>query len=90
MTEQQNPVPSPPWWKFGHVWLVLSGPAIVVVAGFITLWLAIRSPDPVVTSDEYRQSVKTTRAHEASDATSLTPAMQARNHAQTGAPAAKP
>ena len=20
------------WWKFGHVWLVIAGPAIVVVA----------------------------------------------------------
>ena len=25
-----------PWWKFGHVWLVVSGPAIVVAASFIT------------------------------------------------------
>ena len=36
----------PPWWKFGHVWLVVSGPAIVVVAGVFTLYLAIRTPDP--------------------------------------------
>ena len=32
-----------PWWKFGHVWLVMAGPAVVVVAGFITLYLAMRT-----------------------------------------------
>ena len=42
---------SAPWWKFGHVWLVISGPAVVVVAGFYTLFLAIRTPDPVVADD---------------------------------------
>jgi hypothetical protein len=31
MTQEQTNS-SAPWWKFGHVWLVISGPAIVVVA----------------------------------------------------------
>lgn len=48
--------PSAPWWKFGHVWLIISGPAIVIVAGFVTLWLAISRPDPVVAEDYYRKS----------------------------------
>ena len=26
-----------PWWKFGHVWLVIAGPLIVIVAGFVAL-----------------------------------------------------
>ena len=26
-----------PWWKFGHVWLVLAGPIIVVIAGLTTV-----------------------------------------------------
>ena len=39
--------PSGPWWKVGHMWLVVAGPLIVVVASFVTLWLAIRTPDPV-------------------------------------------
>jgi len=29
-----------PWWRFGMVWFMLSGPAIVVVAGFVTLAIA--------------------------------------------------
>jgi hypothetical protein len=92
MTQMQQPEPAQPWWHFGHVWLIIAGPAIVVVAGFITLWLAIRTPDPVITPEDYRQLNKTLQA----DPSSVAPAMQARNHAQTGvprvsdAPAAKP
>lgn len=63
---------SGPWWKYGHVWLVVSGPAIVVVAGFITLYLAITRPDPLI--DKTLES----------DSASRAPALQGRNHAQTG------
>lgn len=81
---------SAPWWKFGHVWLVISGPAVVVVAGFVTLYIAWRIPDPVVADDYYRQGIDINKTLEAKDA-SLTPAMQARNHAATGVvPEAKP
>ncbi|MES2611411.1 MAG: FixH family protein [Pseudomonadota bacterium] len=71
-----------PWWKFGHVWLVISGPAIVVVAGFATLWLAIARPDPVVAEDYYRQGIEINKTLE-DKAGSLSPAMKARNHAAT-------
>jgi uncharacterized protein len=37
-----------PWWRHGMVWLVISGPAVVVVAGFATLAIAIAYPDPVL------------------------------------------
>ena len=75
--------PSPPWWKFGHVWLVISGPAIVVVASFITFYLAAVGQDPVIEEDYYRKGIeinKTLRENPAS----LAPATQARNHAATG------
>lgn len=74
-----------PWWKFGHVWLVIAGPSIVVVASFITLYLAITRPDPVVTEDYYLKGIEINKTLGASvqDA-SLAPAVQARNHAQTG------
>lgn len=65
-----------PWWKFGHVWLIVAGPAVVVVASFITLYLAISIPDPVVTDQFRGPSTATSEA--------LAPAMQARNHAATG------
>lgn len=76
-----------PWWKFGHVWLVLAGPAVVVVAGFVTLYLAVRSPNPIVTEADYRAGVKVDAVH-ADAKTSLAPAIQARNHAATGLPPA--
>ena len=29
-----------PWWRYGMVWLVISGPLMVVVASFVSAWLA--------------------------------------------------
>ena len=76
------PVPSAPWWKFGHVWMVVAGPAIVVVASFITLYLAVSRPDPVISEDYYRQGIDINKTI-GNDA-SLAPALQAGNHAATG------
>jgi len=80
-----NQAVSQPWWKYGHVWLVISGPAVVVVAGFVTLYLAIRMPDPVVDADYYRKGIEINKTLDDA-ASSLAPAVQARNHAQTGVP----
>lgn len=66
MSEMSNP--SPVWWRVPMVWLVISGPAIVVVASFVTLALAILNPDPVLDT-----SAVASRAEQ--------PAVQARNHA---------
>jgi hypothetical protein len=52
------------------VWLVIGGPLVVVVAGIATLVIAIRNPDPVLTSAPV------------SDPSQL-PAVQGRNHAAT-------
>lgn len=73
-----------PWWNYGHVWMIIAGPAIVVVAGFVTLYLAIRHPDPVQASYYTQGPVK--GAGEGPAATQLVPAELARNHAQTGVP----
>ena len=81
-----------PWWKFGHVWLVLAGPAVVVVASLVTFYLAATRVDPMVTEDYYRKGIEINRSLDKdASAASLAPAVQARNHAATGvAPAAKP
>ena len=69
------------------MWMVVGGPAIVVVAGFVTLWLAIRTPDPVYSDDiRVRGAATMQPAEEAGEAGALAPAMQARNHAATGGP----
>jgi hypothetical protein len=88
MEKQNAPVPAP-WWKFGHVWMILAGPAVVVVAGFVTLYLAVRTPDPVVSEDYYRQGIEINKTLEGKE-TALAPAVQARNHAATGVPPAAP
>ena len=63
--------PVQPWWRIRMVWLALGGPALVVVASFVTLALAIHGRD--------RPLVETAAAQ----AEAQTPAMQARNHAVT-------
>jgi hypothetical protein len=76
---------SAPWWKFGHVWLIISGPVVVVVASFITLYLAVTRPDPVVGADDYRKGIEINKTlGNDVQAASMAPAVQARNHAQTG------
>jgi hypothetical protein len=88
--DTQNPSSPQPWWRFGHVWLVLSGPAIVVVAGFVTLYLALSGADPV-DQNYYQKGIEINRTL-ATTPESLAPAVQARNHAATGVkpPAAQP
>ena len=44
-----------PWYREPWPWLLMAGPAIVVVAGFFTLGLAIQSADGLVADDYYKQ-----------------------------------
>lgn len=81
-----SPERSGPWWRYGHVWLLIAGPAAVIVAGFVTLWLAVRSPDPVIDADYYRRGIEINKALAREKA--LLPAVQGRNHAAT--PPAQP
>lgn len=70
-----------PWWKFGYVWMVISGPLVVMVASFITLYFAIKIPDPVV-ENYYVKGMEINKTLAAEKG--LAPAMKARNHAATG------
>lgn len=71
-----------PWWKHGYVWMILAGPAVVVVAGIATFVIAVRTPDPVVATDYYRRGVEMNQTLRARDKATL-PAVQGRNHAAT-------
>lgn len=71
------------WWRFGHVWLVIAGPAVVVVAGFVTFYLAASGQDPVLDEDYYRKGIEINKTLSDNPA-SLAPAIKARNHAATG------
>ena len=76
-----------PWWSFGMVWMIIAGPAVVVVAGFATLYLAITIPDPVLPTEALnpRNAIENQQKLDAA----MAPAIQARNHAATGVVPAK-
>lgn len=57
--------------------MLISGPAMVVVAGFFTYYLAVRAPDPVLPTQPASGTGQASGISEA-------PAVQARNHAATG------
>jgi hypothetical protein len=59
-----------PWWRYPIVWLVIAGPAIVVVASVITMGLAMNGADPVLDTSA-SQVARPSQA----------PAVRARNHA---------
>lgn len=83
--QNSSSTPTVPWWKFGHVWLVFAGPAIVVVASFITLYIAVTRVDPVISEDYYQKGIEINKTlGSTATASSLAPALQARNHAATG------
>ena len=46
-----------PWYREPWPWLLMSGPAVVIVAGFLTLWLAVRSDDGLVADDYYKRGL---------------------------------
>lgn len=48
---------SHPWYRQTWPWLLMLGPLVVVVAAFVTLWLAIRSNDGLVADDYYKQGL---------------------------------
>lgn len=48
---------SEPWYRHLWPWLLIAGPAAVIVAGLATLWLAIESADGLVADDYYRQGM---------------------------------
>lgn len=72
-----------PWWKYGYVWYIITGPTLVIIAGFITLYLAMTRPDPVIDDNYYRNGIEINKRLDAKR-DSLAPAMQARNNAATG------
>jgi len=50
-----------PWYREPWPWILMSGPAIVVVAGLATAWLAVRSDDGLVVDDYYKQGLAINR-----------------------------
>jgi hypothetical protein len=57
------------WHKEPWPWILMLGPALVIVAGFVTAWLAVVSNDGLVNDDYYKQGMtvnqRLQRDHEA-------------------------
>lgn len=68
MTAQKNPKA---WWREPMMWIVVGGPLSVVVAATVTAAIAWNGADPVLATEQ-------PTAHKAS---SMQPALKARNHA---------
>lgn len=85
MSTDASPLPlALPWWRYGLVWLVISGPAVVVVAGLITAWIAVRSQDQVVDENYYQSGLNINKTlAEQERLRALAPALKGRNHAAT-------
>jgi uncharacterized protein len=50
-----------PWYREPWPWILIAGPAIVVVAGFITLYIAITLSDPLVVDNYYKEGLAINR-----------------------------
>ena len=48
---------SEPWYRHRWPWLLMAGPATVVVAGIVTTVIAVRTSDPLVADDYYKQGL---------------------------------
>lgn len=46
-----------PWYREPWPWLLMAGPAIVVVAGIVTAWIAVTHEDGLVADDYYKQGL---------------------------------
>lgn len=74
------------WWRVPHMWLVVGGPLVVVVAAIITAVIAVKGADPLLNKEDYERDLKAAtqnlEGQEKIDALiKLQPAHQARNHA---------
>ena len=46
-----------PWYRNRWPWLLMAGPAAVLVAGAVTTWIAFASSDGLVADDYYKQGL---------------------------------
>ena len=57
MTAERNAPPRKPWYREPWPWLIMAGPATVVVAGVATAVIAFRGADGLVADDYYKQGL---------------------------------
>ena len=65
MTSEQDPIRDPrsashaaqPWYREPWPWILMAGPAAVIAAGAVTVWLAVSSADGLVADDYYKRGL---------------------------------
>lgn len=72
------------WYKYGHVWLIIAGPLLVILAGIVTVYLALTRPDPIVDEHYYQHGIEINKTLNKQSSEAMQPAIKARNHAATG------
>lgn len=85
---QPNTSSTTAWWRFGHVWLVVAGPLLVVVASFISAYVAFQGNDTALIDDP--AAIRAAHEMQLNKDRSMVPAVQARNHAATAEVNGKP
>ena len=61
MTTLTDNMMAKPWYREPWPWILMAGPLMVIVAGFYTLWLAIKSDDGLVADDYYKRGLAINR-----------------------------
>jgi hypothetical protein len=46
-----------PWYREPWPWILMSGPAVALIAGAVTMWIAYASADGVVAGDYYKRGL---------------------------------
>jgi hypothetical protein len=59
---------SQPWYREPWPWLLMAGPASVLVAGAITTWIAFATSDGLVAQDYYKQGLAVNKVLKREDA----------------------
>ena len=72
--------PGRPWYREPMMWMVLGGPALVVVASLTTYAIAVYKPDPVIERDARAEAQRVGKELTPEQRESQLPALKARNH----------
>jgi hypothetical protein len=56
--------PVTPWYREPWPWILMAGPAFVVVAGFATMYIAFSRADPLVVDQYYKEGLAINRVLE--------------------------
>ena len=59
--DHEKAISARPWYREPWPWILMSGPAAVIVAGAATIWIAFATSDGLVADDYYRRGLAINR-----------------------------